>query len=498
MAALPEFKNVINGELRGGASGRMIDSINPATGEVWARYPASDVEDAQDAVEAAKAAFPAWSATTAPERCAYLEAAAEIFVEHGEEIATIETTDNGNPLPVSRAVYGGRSAQWMRPAYETLHAVTGRSVPLGGNLLGLTLREPYGVVAAIVPFNMPAAMLNLKAAAALAAGNTVVIKPPEQASASMLRLGELLNQVFPPGVVNVVSGHGEVGEAFVRHRDVAKITMTGSTPTAKRIQAAAADTLTPSVFELGGKSPNIVFADADLDAAAIGTTLPSIFNFNAGQACVAGSRILVQRPVLDEMLQRIEGIVRTIKVGDPLDPTSTMGPLISREQYDRVVGFIEIGSKEADIVFGGRHGADVVPSHPGGYWVEPTLLLTSDSSLSVCREEIFGPVAVVIPFDTEEEAIAIANDTQYGLASGVWTNDNARIYRMMKAINAGSVWVNTYMHTRYELPFSGFKQSGYGLDEVLEFTREKAVVVAMGPRADVPPIAFAGGVDFKE
>ena len=250
--------------------------------------------------------------------------------------------------------------------------------------------------------------------------------------------------------------------------------------------------MTPAVFELGGKSPNIVFADADLDAAALGCTIPSIFNFNAGQACVAGSRILVERSVLPQLLEKIQAIAEGIVVGDQLDETSRMGPLITQSHYDRVVGYLELGAKEAELVFGGRHGADVVPSLPGGYYVEPTLFLTDDNSLSICQEEIFGPVAVAIPFDSEDEAIAIANDTPFGLASGVWTSDLGRMYRMIKSINAGSVWVNTYMHTRYELPFEGFKDSGYGKDEVLEFTREKAVVIAMGDAPASGHNPFAG------
>ena len=483
MAELREYKNLIGGELRSGSKGRLIDSINPATGEVWARVPQSDPADARDAVDAASAALSEWSALTLTERRGYLEDVGKIFTEHGDEIAHLESTDNGNLLPVSQIVYAGGqggSSAWNSRAQETLAVSTGRTVPLEGNLWGLTRREPYGVIAAIVPYNMPVAMLSNKAASALAGGNTVVAKSPEQASVAMLRFGELLKDVLPPGVVNIVSGYGDVGDAIVRHPEVAKITMTGSSGTARRIQEAAAGTLTPSVFELGGKSPNIVFADADLDAAAIGVTIPSVFNFNAGQACVAGSRILIERPILKEMLERIEAVAKTIVLGDPLDVNTRMGPLISQEHLDRVVQYLEVGAKEAELVFGGRHGAEVVPSLPGGYWVEPTLFLTEDNSLSICQDEIFAPVAVVIPFDDEDEAIRIANDTTFGLASGVWTQDLGRIDRMVKAINAGSVWVNTYMHTRYELPFGGFKDSGYGHDEAIEFTREKAVVVSMG------------------
>jgi aldehyde dehydrogenase (NAD+) len=481
MAELRTFKNLIDGKLRPAASGRLLDSVNPTTGEVWAKIPASDQTDADAAVSAAARAFPEWSSLPAPARAAYLRKVAKLFTEHGEELARLETTDNGNLLWITQQMNGvGMTMLWDLLAHETLAAVTGRSVALDPRTLGLTLREPYGVVAAIVPFNMPIGMFGSKVGSALAAGNTVVAKPPEQASAGILRVGELLADVLPPGVVNIVAGLGEeVGEALVRHEAVAKITMTGSSSTARLIQRAAADTLTPSIFELGGKSPNIVFADADLEAAAQGVTLPSVYNFNAGQACVAGSRILIQRPILEEMVGRIQAIAKRIVIGDPFDSATMMGPIISKEQHDRVVRYLEIGAKEADLVFGGRHGAEVVPGRPGGYWVEPTLFMTSDNSLQICRDEIFGPVAVVIPFDTDDEAVAIANDTRYGLASGVWTRDLARVHRCIRDIQAGNVWVNTYMQTRYELPFGGFKDSGYGHDAVLEFTREKAAVIAL-------------------
>jgi aldehyde dehydrogenase (NAD+) len=282
-------------------------------------------------------------------------------------------------------------------------------------------------------------------------------------------------------VVNVVSGLGDVGDAIVRHHLVEKVTMTGSAATAKLIQRSAAETLTPSIFELGGKSPNIVFADADLDAAAFGVTIPSVYTFNAGQACVAGSRILVERPILDEMIGRIRQIAESLVIGDPLQPTTQMGPLISQEQYDKVVHYLEIGKKEAELIFGGRHGAELVPSLPGGYWVEPTLFITEDNTIQICRDEVFGPVATIIPFDTDDQAVSIANDSRYGLASGVWTRDLARVHRMIRDIQSGNVWVNTYMQTRHELPFGGIKESGYGHDSILEYTREKAAVIAVAP-----------------
>jgi aldehyde dehydrogenase (NAD+) len=488
MSGLPEFQNLIGGEIRSAASGALMDSVNPATGEVWARVPQSGADDAIAAVVAAKKAFPAWSTLPPDHRSDYLKQVAELFREHGEELARLESTDNGNPLAIMTMTNGpGMTTLWNRKAHETLEASTGRTVPLDAKTLGLTIREPYGVVAAIVPYNMPVAMLSNKVAGALAAGNTVVAKPPEQASVASLRLGQLLNEVLPPGTVNIVSGLGDVGDAMVRHPDVEKVTMTGSSQTAKLIQKAAADTLTPAIFELGGKSPNIVLDDADLDMAARGVTVASIFGFNAGQACVAGSRIFVQRPVFDEMLQRIEAIAKSIVVGDPADAGTTMGPLISQEQYDKVVAYIQDGINETELIFGGRHGPEIVPSRPGGFWVEPTLFLAKDNSPRICREEIFGPVGAIIPFDTDDEAIAMANESRYGLASGVWSEDLNRVHRYIREIRSGNVWVNTYLQTRYELPFAGIKESGYGHDEVTEFSREKAAVIALRRGPDDGP-----------
>jgi aldehyde dehydrogenase (NAD+) len=315
---------------------------------------------------------------------------------------------------------------------------------------------------------------------ALAAGNTVVIKPAEQATVSTLRLGELLREVLPPGVLNIVSGLGEeVGDALVRHPEVGRISLTGSTETAKIITRASTDALKPLAFELGGKSPNIVFADADLDAAAKGVSVRSVFTGNAGQVCVAGSRILIQREIFDEMIERVSAIAKGVRLGDPLSPDTTMGPIVSAEQFDRVTSYLGIAEKEgAELVFGGRSGAEIVDSQfAGGYWVEPTLYTTGDNTLRVCQEEIFGPVAVALPFDTDDEAVAIANGSRYGLAAGVWTRDLDRAQRMFRDLQAGTIWVNTYRTMPPGLPFEGMKDSGYGHDSVLANTREKSCVI---------------------
>ncbi len=474
-----KYQNLIGGGLCNASSGRTLESTNPATGAVWATVPSSDRSDVYAAVSAANTAFTAWARLPAAARSHYLRQAGQICASHADELGVLETQGIGCiPTTANGSVMRGLPFLWDRAAALTLDAITGSSVPLDADTFGFTRREPYGVVAAIVPFNAPLPMAVMKASLALAAGNTVVLKPPEQASPSILRLGELLADVFPPGVLNIVCGLGaEVGDPLVRHPDVRKITMTGSVTTARAIQRSAADTLTSCIFELGGKSPNIVFADADLSRSAVGVTTASIFTNNAGQACVGGSRILIQRPILGDMLDRMASIAKAIVIGDPNDPRTTMGPLISRAQYEKVVAYIQLGIRETRLVFGGRHGAELVPALPGGFWVEPTLFLTDDNSHRLCQEEIFGPVAAVIPFDTEEQAIRIANDSRYGLAAGIWTRDLARAQRCIRDIRSGNVWANTYLQTRYELPFGGIKDSGYGHDSILEFTFEKTAVI---------------------
>ncbi|MFI6927409.1 aldehyde dehydrogenase family protein [Nonomuraea spiralis] len=478
LGRVPEYRNLIGGELV--RADRTMDTVNPATGEVWAQIPASGAREAEAAVAAARAAFPAWSAMPALGRAHFLRKVSELFGRHAEELARLETRDNGRILrDTLKKDLPGMAYLWQLAAGQCLDAVKGDTVVLGPDTLGLTRREPYGVAVCIIPWNSPVSTFSAKAAYALAAGNTVIVKPAEQASASVLRLGELLAEVFPPGVLNIVSGLGEeVGEALVRHRHVAKVSLTGSTATGQAITRASADALKPLTFELGGKSPNIVFPDADLDAAAQGVTVNSVYTGNAGQVCVAGSRILVHRSIWDDLLGRIRRICAGLVLDDPLDLATTMGPIVSAGQFERVRSYLETAEKEgAELVFGGRAGAEVVPGLPGGYWVAPTLYSTEDNGLRICQEEIFGPVAVAIPFESDEQALAIANDSPYGLAAGVWTRDLGRAHRFVRDLESGTVWVNTYRQMPPGLPFGGVKDSGYGHDSVLEYTREKAAII---------------------
>ncbi|MEV0199216.1 aldehyde dehydrogenase family protein [Nonomuraea sp. NPDC050691] len=477
---MSDYRNLIGGRLVPAADGRTMDSVNPATGEVWARVPASGPQDAESAVEAAGKAFPRWSALPALARAHVLRRVSAVFTEHAEELARLETRDNGRILrdTLTRDL-PGMAHLWQLAAGQCLDAVKGDTVILGPDALGMTRREPYGVALCVIPWNSPISTFSAKAAYALAAGNTVIVKPAEQAGVSVLRLGELLAEVFPPGVLNIVSGVGEeVGDALVRHRGVHKISLTGSTATAQVITRASADALKPMTFELGGKSPNIVFPDADLDAATQGLTVNSIYTGNAGQVCVAGSRMLIHRSIWDEMLERMERVASGLVLDDPLDMDTTMGPIVSRGQYERVTSYLELAEKEgAELVFGGRRGAEVVPHLPGGYWVSPTLYTATDNGLRVCQEEIFGPVAVAIPFETDEEALRVANDSPYGLAAGLWTRDLGRAHRFVRDLRTGTVWVNTFRQMPPGLPFGGVKDSGYGHDGVLEYTREKAAVI---------------------
>ncbi|MFP7296475.1 aldehyde dehydrogenase family protein [Neobacillus niacini] len=482
------LQNLINGNLVPSCSEKTMDSYDPATGEVWAKIPLSTTEDFETVVTAARSAFPGWASLSALERADYLRRIGDLVSQHGQELARLETKDCG--WVVRETSYGlipVLTQIWYDAAGAASVASRGETIPLGPTSFGYTIREPLGVVLGIIPWNSPLFTFTIKAAYALAAGNTVIIKPSELAAVSSLRYGELLSKILPPGVLNVISGLGtEIGDALVGHKGVNRVSLTGSGRTARAIVQATARDPKPLTFELGGKSPNIVFADADLDKAAEGITTNGIFTGNAGQICVGGSRILIQRSVFDELLTKMkEKTFESIKLGDTMDPMSTMGPIANQAQYEKVCSYIDLGVKEGGkIIFGGRHGGEALlpgqPKYAKGYWVEPTLIQVDKNSYRICQEEIFGPVAVVIPFDTEEEALEIANDTVYGLGAGVWTQNLARAQRMIQGLESGNVWVNTYRRVGVELPFGGYKESGFGKDSILENTREKSCVIEIG------------------
>jgi aldehyde dehydrogenase (NAD+) len=471
------FAQLIGGHEVPAASGDALESIDPATAAPWATIPRGAASDVDAAVAAARAALPRWRGLSALERAACLRRVGDLIAQRAPELAEIETRDNGKIITDTSMEIPACAQMWYfhAGAADKLH---GDTIEIGPQSFNFTRREPIGVIGVIIPWNSPLSLFSAKVAAPLAAGNTVVVKPAEQATCSCLALAPLFEEAgLPPGAVNIVSGLGEeAGDALVRHPDVGRITFTGSTETARAISAAAAGTLKQLAFELGGKSPNIVFADADLDAAAIGVSTMGLFTGGAGQTCVAGSRVLVERSVYDDLLARVETIAAGIVLGDPMARTTTMGPVVSDEQYARVRSYLDLGVAEgASLAFGGRSGADLFDSgsrFASGYYVEPTLFRDADNSMRVAREEIFGPVGVVIPFDDDDEAVAIANDSTYGLACGVWTTNLKRAHRMVRDIEAGAVWVNAYRRIHWAVPFGGFKESGYGRDSGMESVLE--------------------------
>ncbi len=429
----------------------ILSVTEPATETELAAIPRAGVEDVDAAVARAKLAWPAWTALAPGDRAALMRALVVVLEEHHEELATLEARNAGKPLAAARGEIGGaiETFRFMAGAIERPH---GETIPVAGGM-AFTVREPLGVVGLITPWNFPLAIACWKLAPALAAGNTVVLKPAELTPLTAVRFAELVLEAgIPEGVVNVVVGPGRTcGTRLVEHPDIAKIAFTGSTEVGATIAAGAAQTIKRVTLELGGKSANVVFADADIEAAARAAPW-GVFD-NAGQDCCARSRILVERPVLDDFLAAMQPVVESIAVGDPLADGTEMGPLISAGQRETVASFVD---DDVQVAFQGR-----VPDGPG-YWFPPTVLHPVDPGHRAVREEIFGPVAVVVPFDGEQEAIRIANDTVYGLSGSIWTRDGARALRVARALQSGNLSVNSHSSVRINTPFGGFKQSGYG------------------------------------
>jgi phenylacetaldehyde dehydrogenase len=474
-------KILINGKWVEAASGKTFPTYNPATGEVLSRVAEGDKEDVNRAVRAARAAFDSgpWSKITPSQRGRMIWKLGDLIEQHLEEFAQIESLDNGKPLSVARVADVPLAADLFRYMAGWATKIEGNTIPIssgGGKtqFLAYTVREPVGVVAQIIPWNFPLLMAAWKLGPALATGCTVILKPAEQTPLSALLLGELIAEAgFPDGVVNIVPGYGETaGAALAAHPEVDKVAFTGSTEVGKLILKAAAGNLKKVSLELGGKSPNIVLDDADVQSAIPGAA--SAIFFNHGQCCCAGSRLFIEHDIFDQVVDGVAKHASNIRVGPGMDPSSDMGPLVSEEQLNRVCGYLESGLSEgAKAVTGGsREGTK-------GYFVKPTVLVNTNENMKVVREEIFGPVVTAIPFRNIEEIAAQANNSNYGLAAGIWTSDIKKAHRLASLLRAGTVWINCYNVFDAALPFGGYKESGWGREmghEVLEqYTEVKAI-----------------------
>jgi acyl-CoA reductase-like NAD-dependent aldehyde dehydrogenase len=452
-------KLLIGGKWVSAKSGKTFETINPANEEVLALIAEGDKADVDEAVKEARKAFEGgkWFAMGPHQRARYLFKIADLIEEHADELATLESLDNGKPLVQARAVDISGSAATFRYYAGWCTKIYGETNPSDPTMFNYTLREPIGVCGQIIPWNFPLSMASWKIAPALACGNTVILKPAEQTPLTALRLGELILEAgLPDGVVNIITGFGPgAGSSIAEHPDIDKVAFTGSGEVGRLILKASTVNLKRVSLELGGKSPNIIFADADMKQA-LPAAMMGVF-YNSGQVCAAGTRIFVQHDMYDNFVDQLTRFTEGMTVGDPLDPKTKMGPVVSKEQFDRVKSYLEIGKREgAKVTIGGDTGQGK------GYFIKPTIFADVNNEMQIAREEIFGPVAAAISFKDEADAVFQGNDTTYGLAAAVWTRDISRAHKVARALKAGTVWVNTYGSVDPISPFGGYKQSGFG------------------------------------
>ena len=482
---MERYQMYINGRFENPASGQWFDSFNPYTGEVWGQIAQCGEADVDRAAAAAHAAFSTgpWSQLTATQRGALLHKLGDLVARDACKLAEFEVRDNGK-LIAEMAGQLNYIPQWFYYFGGLADKVQGAVIPLDKKgYFNFTRQEALGVVAAITPWNSPLLLTAWKIAPALAAGCTVVLKPSEFTSASTLEFVKLVEEAgFPPGVVNVVTGFGkEVGTPLVEHPLVKKITFTGSDATGRMINQLAARHFKHVSLELGGKSPNIVFEDANLDDAVNGA-VSGIFAAT-GQTCIAGSRLLLQESIHDRFVEKLVALAKTARMGDPMSPDTQVGPITTRQQFDKVLSYVEIARKDgAELLLGGA--AATRPECGKGWFIEPTIFCGVKNEMRIAQEEVFGPILSIIKFKTEEDAVAIANDSNFGLGSGVWTSDIGRAFRMSERIQAGTVWVNTYRAVSFMSPFGGYKDSGLGrengIDAIREYLQTKSVWINTG------------------
>jgi aldehyde dehydrogenase (NAD+) len=480
MTAGEPKKLLIDNVWRDASGGKTMDVVNPATEEVIATVASADKNDVDEAVKAARAALNGpWGKMSARERGRLVSKLADRLMEKADEVARLETLHNGKPIFESRQIEIPAAAECFEYYAGWADKIMGETIPVKGNYLTYTLREPLGVVAAIVPWNFPLLLAAWKVAPALACGNVVILKPASQTPLTAIALGEIAVEVgLPPGVLNVITGPGSsVGQAIVEHPGIDKIAFTGDTSTGKGIMRAAAETLKKITLELGGKSPNIVLADADIDAALRGATT-GIF-YGKGEVCAAGSRLLVDSSIKDEFMDKLAARAKKMVAGDPLDPKTRYGALASKKQLETVQRYVEIAKKEGATLVAGGERADIGTGK--GYFFQPTVFDNVATDATISREEIFGPVLATIAFADLDEAIARANESQYGLAAAVWTRDVKKAHYVARKLQAGTVWINTYNVYDTAAPFGGYKASGFGREmssHALEhYTQVKSVWV---------------------